>query len=123
MKKLFAVRGATTSENTKDSIIKNTRDMCQEIFFQNNISACDIVSINFSVTRDINALNPCTALRTCDVGLDTSGVALFCTQEAEIIGMLPRVIRVMIYVYLNDDSKVKPVYINGAQVLRPDITQ
>ena len=44
-----------------------------------------------------------------------------CTQEAEITGMLKKVIRVLITGYF--DAKPIPVYANGAEVLRPDLAK
>ena len=46
---------------------------------------------------------------------------LFCSQEPEIKGMLKKVIRVLITGYF--DEKPIPVYANGAEVLRPDLTK
>ena len=75
----------------------------------------DIVSVIFSVTSDINAKNPASALRQNGRAANT---ALFAVQEAAFQGSLERVVRVMIHCYLQ-----KPgihVYRNGAEVLRPD---
>lgn len=122
MKRLFAIRGATGSKNIKDSIIENTTQMCREIFLKNNLScARDIVSITFSMTEDLRAFNPCTALRVSDLGLDTKDVALFCTQEAAVEGAPSSIIRVIVYAYLDEGAKITPIYINGAQRLRPDL--
>ncbi len=120
-KRLYSIRGAVCAENTKDSIIENVELLCSKLFSINSIKADDIVNIQFTVTPDLDVLNPATALRFSDTGIDTSRIPLFCAQEPVIKGMLANVIRVMITVYLDKDSICKTAYLNGAEVLRPDI--
>lgn len=120
MKRLYAIRGAVCSENTKESICENTVQMCRKIFLENNIKSEDLVSIQFTMTPDLDQINPATALRRGDVGIDVTKPALFCSQEAVVQNMLPRVIRVMVSVYLEEGTDVVNAYLNGAEVLRPD---
>ncbi len=120
--KLVSIRGAVCAENTKESITEWVGTMCRELFMQNGIVAENVVNIHFSMTKDLDVLNPATALRRSDVGIDTSGIPLFTSQEAEIQGMLRKVVRVMITVWISSENlPVKPVYLNGAEVLRPDL--
>lgn len=120
--KLVSIRGAACAENTKESITEWVGTMCRELFMQNGIVAENVVNIHFSMTKDLDVLNPATALRRSDVGIDTSGIPLFTSQEAEIQGMLRKVVRVMITVWISSENlPVKPVYLNGAEVLRPDL--
>lgn len=122
-KKIKAIRGATGAENTKASITENVCALCNELFSVNKLKQKDLVSIQFSVTDDIDELNPCTALRLSltdgKLIFDSTKVALFCTQEAKIKNYLPKMIRVMITAYSN--KPVKNIYINGAEKLRPDL--
>lgn len=120
MKRLYALRGAVCSENTKEDILKNVGDMCRQLFSLNNVKSEDLVSIQFTMTPDLNVMNPCYALRHSDTGVDTSKVALFGMPELEIFGMLPKCIRVMVTLYMEDNSQLQMVYMNGAEVLRPD---
>ena len=90
---------------------------------KNNLQAQDIVNIQYTVTSDLTALNPATALRKSDIGIDVSHVPLFCSQEPEIEGMLKKVIRVMITVYMKEGSSPVNIYTGGAEVLRPDIVK
>ena len=119
-KKLGAFRGAVCVENTAQSITENTCLMCRELFEKNNISAEDIVSLQFTITKDITVLNPATALRKGNPGLDVSQVPLFCSQEAEIEGGMPLVIRALLTSYYDDKADRHNVYLNGAEKLRPD---
>lgn len=120
MKKLFALRGAVCTENTKEAITENVCNMCNEIFSRNNLVSEDIVSIHFTMTSDLNVLNPATALRVGNSKIDITKCALFCSVEPEIIGMLPKTIRVMITTYADENLTKRNVYLNGAEKLRPD---
>ena len=121
MKKLAAIRGAVCCENTPEDITKNVCAMCNAIFEQNQIKAEDLVSIQFSLTKDLDTMNPCTALRKGYQGIDISQVPLFCTQEAFIQGGLEKVIRVLVFVYLEEGTQVQHIYLGGASKLRPDL--
>lgn len=120
MKRVKAIRGATCCENTKDSITDCVCMMFNEIVLQNSLNAEDIISIQFSVTSDITSLNPATALRKGNVRINVSDIALFCTQEADIDGALPFVVRVLVHTYMEQFAVIKNIYINGAERLRPD---
>ena len=119
-KRLAAFRGAVCVKNTAESITENVCLMCRELFSRNKIKAEDIVSLQFTITDDITVLNPATALRRGNPGLDVSQVPLFCSQEAKIDGMMPKVIRVLLTSYVDEGTERQNVYLNGAEKLRPD---
>ncbi|AGT42763.1 chorismate mutase [Treponema pedis] len=113
LKKLKAVRGAVTCENSTESIQKEVCFLFSEILKLNRLREKDIVSIQFTVTKDITALNPATALRKNGFAKD---LALFCSAEPETENSLPNTVRLLIHYY----SRLKPVYVylNGAANLR-----
>ena len=119
-KKLAAFRGAICVENTVESITENVCLMCRELFSGNNIKAEDIVSLQFSITDDITVLNPATALRKGNPGLDVRAVPLFCCQEAKIDGGMKKVVRALLTAYVDEGQERHNVYLNGAEKLRPD---
>ena len=121
--RLFAIRGATGADNTAESIKENVCEMCLRLFSENGLSQKDFVSIQFTVTEDLDALNPAAALRKGQDAFDVSSIPLFCSQEPEIEGMLKKVIRVMITVYMKEGSSPVNIYTGGAEVLRPDIVK
>ncbi len=123
MKRLYAIRGAVCAENTKESIREQTLNMCDQIFIQNNIDVNDVVSMHFSLTKDLDVLNPCAAFRKEYKKIDTSEIPLFCTQEAYIQGGLQKVIRLIVHVYLEENSTINHIYLNGAEILRPDFSK
>lgn len=114
--RLYAVRGAVCCENTVESVSAFVPQMYREILDRNGIAEDAIVSVIFSVTDDLTALNPATALRKAGLA---QAVPLFAAAEPVIDNYLPRVIRVLVTFYGNK----KPVacYLNGAEVLRPDL--
>jgi chorismate mutase len=93
------------------------------LFRGNNLAAEDIVSIQFTVTEDLTALNPATALRRGSAGSLASGCALFCSQEPRYEGSLPGVVRVLITAYMDEGAKPLSAYLDGAEKLRPDLAQ
>jgi chorismate mutase len=116
-KKLFALRGAVRCRNTAEDIQEQIAALYDALLEQNKLEEADIVSLIFSVTKDLDALNPAAALRRTGRAED---LALFAVQEAETSGALERVIRVLIHCYLGANLKPRHVYRNGAEALRPD---
>ena len=121
--RLFAIRGATGAENTKEDVKRNVCEMCLALFSENKLSQKDIVSIQFTITADLNVMNPAAALRTGQSSFDVSQIPLFCSQEPDIIGSPQKMIRVLVTAYMDEQAEVRPVYINGGEKLRPDFVK
>ncbi|MDR2176649.1 MAG: chorismate mutase [Treponema sp.] len=117
MKRLYALRGAARCLNRADDIQYQIAVLHDEMLARNSLGEEDIVSIIFSVTRDLDAANPAAALRASGRG---AGLALFCVQEPDVPGGLERVVRVLIHYYAEEGSSPRHVYRNGAEILRPD---
>lgn len=115
--RLYAVRGATCCENTIESIQNFVPALYAALLQNNDIKEESIVSVQFSMTSDLNVLNPATALRKAAYA---DQVPLFVSAEPYIVGGLPFVIRVLICFY--GSKKPTPLYLNGAEVLRPDLS-
>lgn len=122
-KRLYGIRGATGAENTKESVVSNVCEMCLRIIKDNEINTGDIVSIQFTQTKDLNLMNPAAALRKGQNEVDFSQVPLFCSQEPDIAGSPEKLVRVLVTAYLPENHVVKPVYINGGEKLRPDFVK
>jgi len=118
--RLYGIRGATGADNTKESITKNVCEMMKAIYTSNNIKPEDTVSIQFTITTDLDIMNPAAALRKGETGINFSGCALFCSQEPVIVNSPEKMIRVLVTAYLPEQTAVKHVYINGGEKLRPD---
>ena len=114
--RIFAVRGAVCCDNSPASIEDAVAALYGETLSKNGINEADIVSIQFTVTSDLTAENPASALRKRGTAQD---VPLFVAAEPQVEGALPGTIRMMITFYGN--QKPLPVYMRGAETLRPDL--
>jgi chorismate mutase len=113
-----AVRGAIQVALNSSSAIEGAgARLVAGILKANAIAEDRIVSIIFSVTEDLTAANPATGLRR--TGFST--IPLFCTQEARIDGAPPRIIRVLLTWESTERRAAVPVYLEGAEGLRPDL--
>lgn len=120
--RLYSIRGAVCAENTVEDIIEKTGLLLSSLFRENSISSEEnIVSLIFSMTKDLDAINAASAFRKNDYGFDIKEIPLWTSQEAEVKGLLPKTIRCMINVYLPENSKITRLYLNGAEKLRPDL--
>jgi chorismate mutase len=116
-KRLFALRGATRCLNEEGDMRKQVTALYDELLRINRLTEEDLVSVMFSVTDDLDAFNPASALRREG---RAAGAALFVTQEAKVSGGLERTVRLLIHCYLDKASPPSHVYRNGAEILRPD---
>lgn len=116
--RLFALRGAiSVAGNTERDILDGTRELVEAIMERNSLAPDQMVSCVFSATTDLNAQFPAVAAR--DLGL--SRVPLLCTQEIDVPGALPRVIRVLLHYYAPDGHAPQHVYLREARSLRADL--
>jgi len=115
------IRGATTAEsNTKEEIIKKTKELLITLKKENDFKIEDIVSIFFSATPDLNATFPARAAR--ELGWDRA--PLFDMQEIEVPGSLPKCIRILIQVNCyKSQTEIKHCYLRGAEILRKDLVK
>jgi chorismate mutase len=117
-RRLFALRGAISVEdNTEPAILDGTRALVEAIMERNQLAPDQMVSCVFSATTDLNAQFPAVAAR--DLGL--SRVPLLCTQEIDVPGALPRVIRVLLHYYAPPGHVPQHVYLREARSLRADL--
>ena len=119
---ITAIRGAiTVDENTNEAIKEATMELFKAVVDANNLKADDIVFINFSATKDINKVYPAKFIRT-ELGI--TNIPMMCYQEMDVEGSLPMCLRLLIVTNtINSNFKTKHVYLKGAKVLRPDISE
>jgi chorismate mutase len=113
------VRGATTADsNTKDDILKATRQLLALMVRQNGIEHEDVASAFFSTTVDLDAEFPALAARQ----LGWLDIALMCTHELDVPGSLQSCIRILLHWNTTKPaSEIVHVYIKDAARLRPDL--
>ena len=116
--KLSVIRGATTSNgNTKEDITSAVNELIEELISRNNLKPNNIISIIFTVTRDLNACFPASVARKY-YGLDQ--VAFLDCQQMFMPEDIKFCIRLMAQVNYPLNRKLKHPYLRGASNLRPD---
>ncbi len=117
---LHAVRGATTVDHNEEEAIQGAvHELVGELLSQNDIEVSQILSVFFTVTQDLTALNPAKAIREKDARWQR--VPMLCAQEPMMDEMLPLCIRVLIQWTAKQSMTVAPVYLGKTQQLRPDL--
>jgi chorismate mutase len=115
------IRGATTVEaNTREEILRATRELLQQIIEANDLQVEDVGSAIFTTTPDLNAEFPAVAARQ----LGWHDVPLMCGHEMTVPGALDQCLRVLIHWNTPKLQKeIVHVYTKGAVNLRPDRRQ
>jgi chorismate mutase len=116
-----AIRGATQLEvDDRDHLLASVDELIREILTQNQLATDDLISMLFTATPDLHSEFPALAARQLGIG----DVPLLCTQELDLAGAMPRVIRVMLHVETAlTKAEVRHVYLRGAAALRRDLAQ
>lgn len=114
------IRGATTvSADKKEQVLSATQELLVSILEANPaLRTEDIVSVLFTVTKDIVSTYPALAARQ----LGWNQVPMMCASEIPVPGGLPLCIRVL--VHWNTDKEqafINHVYLRNAVNLRPDL--
>jgi chorismate mutase len=116
-----AVRGAiTVKENSEEEISLATVELLRSIIGANAIVVDDIVSVLFTVTKDINAQFPATAARR----LGWKYVPMLCSYEIDVKKSMKKCIRVLLT--FNSNKKQEEIhhqYLRDAEKLRADLVQ
>jgi chorismate mutase len=116
------IRGAITVDvNEESPILEATIQLLKGILAVNHIVPEDICSVLVTVTQDLDATFPARAIRQM-AGWEL--VPLMCSLEVPVKGSLEKCIRLMVLVNTDASQKdIRHVYLNGAQVLRPDLAE
>ena len=114
-----AIRGATRlGRDDEQEMAEAVVELLTCILDRNALETDDLVSVLFTATTDLRSDFPAAAARS----LPLEDVPLICAQEIDVVGALPRVIRVLIHAELAvPRAEVVHVYLRGAEVLRQDL--
>jgi monofunctional chorismate mutase len=119
MGKVSAVRGAVKikSDNPED-IQFGVVSLFEEILKRNSFNEQDVISLIISQTEDLFSANPASCLRKA---ISTIDMPLFCVQECRCENSMPRVIRFLLHVNVQENITMNHCYMHGAEKLRPDL--
>ena len=117
-KELSTIRGATTSDgNTKSDIVSAVNELIEELITRNDLEPINILSITFTVTKDLNACFPASVARKYK---ELDKVAFLDCQQMFVQDDVNFCIRLMAQVYLPLNVEPNHPYLRGASDLRPD---
>jgi chorismate mutase len=116
-----AIRGATTAaENSIEAIRESVTELLDALEANNDLDFNEIISITFSVTRDLDAIFPAAIARERP---HWDQVPLLDVQQMHVAGSLPRCVRFLIHFNTPDPNiSIYHPYLRQAQNLRPDWT-
>ena len=115
---IIAIRGATTSSgNTFKEIENSVVELINELILRNSIDPKKILSITFTVTKDLDACFPASIARKC-FGLDS--VAFLDCQQMYVPNDIDFCIRLMAIVVFPNGDTINHPYLRGASNLRTD---
>ena len=116
--KLTALRGATTSKGDTDCFIKDAViELIQDLITRNNLKQDNIISITFTVTRDLTCCFPASIARKY---FNFDKVALLDCQQMFVPNDIKFCIRLLALVYLESGKESVHPYLNESSNLRPD---
>ena len=116
--KLTAIRGATTSKGDTKIFIKDAViELIQELITRNHLKKENIISITFSVTKDLTSCFPASVARK-HYNLDS--VAFLDCQQMSVPNDINFCIRLLALVYLESFRTPEHPYLHESSKLRPD---
>ena len=116
--KLTAIRGATTSKGDTNIFIEEAViELIQELILLNNLKQENIISITFTVTKDLTSCFPASVARKF---FNFNSVAFLDCQQMYVPNDINFCIRLMALVNLESNRNPVHPYLKGSSKLRPD---
>tara|TARA_Y100001980_G_C14368652_1_gene174270 strand:+ start:82 stop:465 length:384 start_codon:yes stop_codon:yes gene_type:complete len=115
---LTAIRGATTSDGNTEIFIKDAViELIQNFISLNDLKKENIISITFTVTKDLTACFPAAIARR---HFNFDSVAFLDCQQMMVPKDISLCIRMLALVNLKSNFKPVHPYLKGSAKLRPD---
>jgi chorismate mutase len=116
-----AVRGAIQlDQDEREHLLASVRELVGAVLAANPFGVDDLISVLFTATPDLHSEFPALAARELGLG----DVPLLCTQELDVAGAMPRVVRLMAHVETDlPRREIQHIYLRGAAALRRDLAQ
>lgn len=116
---IYALRGATSVDvDFPAEIDKAMKELFEALLEENDLKEEELAFVLLSQTSDLKSRNAAAAIRAAGY---CAAVPLFCVQEAEINGMMPMVIRILVQVNHKSEKEPHMVYLRRTAALRPDL--
>ncbi|MBO3459033.1 chorismate mutase [Aetokthonos hydrillicola Thurmond2011] len=116
--RIRAIRGATTvSENGVEAMQEAVTELLDELEKRNQLDPRNILSVTFSVTRDLDAIFPAAIARKRPYW---DNVAMLDVQQMYVKGSMERCVRFLVHAYLPESVPIYHTYLRHAASLRPD---
>ena len=116
--RLIAIRGATTSDGDTDIFIKDAVvELVQEFITLNKLNKENIISITFTVTKDLTACFPASIARR---HFNFDSVAFLDCQQMMVPNDINFCIRMKALVNLKSEREPVHPYLKESSKLRPD---
>lgn len=118
--KIRAIRGATTCENTVESISDAVTELLDAIETHNQLDHAEIFTVTFSATQDLNSIFPAAIARKRP---HWDQIPLLDVQQMAVEGGLQQCIRCLIqFNTQTPNHPIQHIYLRGAKDLRPDLS-
>ena len=115
---LTAIRGATTSDGNTEIFIKDAVvELIQNFISLNDLKKENIISITFTVTKDLTSCFPAAIARK---SFNLDSVAFLDCQQMYVPNDINFCIRLLALVNLQVERNPVHPYLNGSSILRPD---
>ena len=115
---ITSIRGATTSDGNTIQYIENAVvELINELILRNNLDIKKILSITFTVTKDLDACFPASIARKC---CKLDNVAFLDCQQMYVPNDIDYCIRLMALVILPNNVTANHPYLREASKLRAD---
>ncbi|SFF94688.1 chorismate mutase [Desulfotomaculum arcticum] len=116
------IRGAISVEkNTREAMGKATKKLLLAVMDENKLKAEDIISVTFTLTKDLNAAFPAACARELP---GWNYIPMLCAVEVDVPGSLSSCLRVLVHADIEAGQReVKHVYLDEAVRLRPDLKE
>lgn len=114
------IRGAiSVNKNTQEAISEATQRLLLAVMEENKLKAEDIISVTFTLTKDLNAAFPAACARELP---GWNYIPMLCAVEVDVPGSLNSCLRVLVHADIKTGQReVKHVYLDKAVRLRPDL--
>lgn len=116
--RLRALRGATTVRaDSRAEVEAAVRELLSALVRANGLTPEDVLSAIWSATPDVRSLYPAAVARA----MGWHEVPMLCVSEMDVEGAPARCVRVLLHLAVPAGRALRPVYLRGARVLRPDL--